>query len=255
MKKIITLTTDFGLTDSYVGVMKGVILSINEDASIVDITHDVNSHSIIPAAYILNSSYKYFPPKSVHVVVVDPGVGSDRRAVLLCADNHYFIGPDNGVFSNIYKSNPDYELYELENSKYFLEPVSNTFHGRDIFSPCAAYLSSGVKPDQFGKKIVNPVIEEFPDYYKQDGLIRGSIAYIDKFGNLITNIPSDIVDDSALITVGKTEIKGVSAFYSTTAEGEILAIKGSSGYLEISVNKGSAKRYIGIEDVEIRVEN
>lgn len=255
MKKIISLTTDFGVKDHYVGVMKGVILSINEDANIVDITHEIDSHSVAPAAFIISASYYYFRPKSIHVVVVDPGVGSSRRAVLVCADGHYFIGPDNGVFSLLYKNSSDYEIFELENMKYFQHPVSSTFHGRDIFSSCAAHLSCGVQPSGFGRKIDDPVKIDLKQFEKQDGYIKGHIIYTDRFGNLVTNIPSDIVNNDSEIKVGDMTISGISDFYSSVKKGDLLAICGSSGYLEISVNNGSARNLIDEDNIEIIINN
>lgn len=240
MKRIVTLTTDFGIEDHYVGVMKGVILSINSEVNVVDITHNVDSHSIVPAAFIIKNSYKYFPKNTIHVVVIDPGVGSDRKAILVCFNNHFFIGPDNGVFSLIFQSTSNCEVYQLENEKYFLENISSTFHGRDIFSPAAAYLSKEVAPNDFGKKLTNPHTIELNEYTLEDTEIRGEVIYTDKFGNLVTNIPSNIVNKDSEITIGDKKIQGVSNYYSQVKAGKLLAIAGSSGYLEISINQGNA---------------
>ncbi|MGH7885453.1 MAG: SAM hydrolase/SAM-dependent halogenase family protein [Thermodesulfobacteriota bacterium] len=255
MKRIITVTTDFGVKDQYVGVMKGVILSINCDAVIVDITHDIEPHSIVPAALIIKNSYKYFPEKSIHLVVVDPGVGSARRAIAASCNNHFFVGPDNGVFSLVFKESSDLKVFELENKNYFLEDVSSTFHGRDIFSPAAAHLSNGVSISKFGKKIKDPVTLFVKDYVIDNKLIRGEVIYKDSFGNLITNIPSRLVNKDSEIRINDILIEGISQYYSSVSEGSLLAIKGSTGNLEISVNKGSAFKFFNIDNLEIFIKN
>lgn len=255
MEKIVTMATDFGVEDHYVGVMKGVILSISNKAKIVDITHSIDSHSILQGAFIIKNYYKYFPENTIHLVVVDPGVGSDRRAILVTCDNHFFIGPDNGIFSLIYKVSSDYEVFELENNQYFLEKISSTFHGRDIFSPVAAHLSNGVPPSEFGSKITNPKTIELNEYIYNEESVTGEVIYKDKFGNLITNIPSALVNKNAEIKIETNTIHGISDFYSSVKEGQLLAIKSSAGYLEISVNKGSAANLFENDKLKVFVKN
>lgn len=253
MKRIVTLTTDFGTEDHYVGVLKGVILSINSEANIIDITHSVDSHSILPAAYIIKNSYSYFPEGTIHVAVVDPGVGSDRQAILVSYDNHFFIGPDNGIFSLIFSSSSEYEVFQLKNENYFFKDISSTFHGRDIFSPVAAHLSNGVLPSEFGEKLISPQIIHLNEYLKDESSIKGEVIYTDKFGNLVTNIPSGEVGKNAKIILKNKVIHGVSDFYSEVDVGELLAIRGSNGYLEIAINKGDASKLFDEDKLDIMV--
>ena len=183
--------------------------------------------------------------------MVDPGVGSSRKPILVCADDYYFIGPDNGIFSLVYKLSSEYKIFELNNSKYFLDDVSATFHGRDIFSSVAAYLSTGIDPFEFGTLLTDPVKFDFVEYFEDDKCIRGEIIYCDKFGNLVSNIPSDKVRKDSVIKIGNKIIDNVSCSYSSVVKGEVLAIIGSSGLLEISVNQGSAKDIISNKEIKI----
>ena len=242
MKNIITLTTDFGLRDHYVGAMKGVMLSINEDVRPVDITHCIDSHDIRAASFVIGNSYRYFPKNTVHLVVVDPGVGSGRRPLALFADGHFFVGPDNGVFSSVIRRCEDFSAREIKNRDYFLKEISSTFHGRDIFSPVAAHLSLGVSFPGIGPQIRDPEILPGDGYSVNGAEIRGTVVYTDKFGNLVTSIPAEAVRDGAraVVKVGDKEFAGISESYSSAEPGEIVVVGGSGGYIEISVNRGRA---------------
>ena len=242
MKNIITLTTDFGLRDHYVGAMKGVMLSVNENVHPVDITHCIESHDIRAASFVIGNSYLYFPKNTVHLVVVDPGVGSRRMPMVLFANGHFFVGPDNGVFSSVIRSCEDFSAREIKNRDYFLEETSSTFHGRDIFSPVAAHLSLGVSFSEIGPQIRDPKILPSAGYSVNGAEIRGTVVYTDKFGNLITSIPTEAVRDGvrAVVTVGDKQVTGISESYSSVEPGEIVVVGGSGGYIEISVNQGRA---------------
>lgn len=253
MKSIITLTTDFGLGDHYVGVMKGVVLSINENAALVDVTHSIASHDVGAASFVVGNSYRFFPEGTVHLVVVDPGVGSERRPLAIRAAGHFFVGPDNGVFSSVLHSRAGVRVHEITNGKYFREEVSSTFHGRDVFSPVAAHLSLGVSLSELGPEAGGPEILPEQGCSAEGGRIRGAVVYADKFGNLVTSIPTEVLRNKARaeVSVGGKTIRGVSRSYSSAAPGEILAVGGSSGYVEISVNRGSARDALGAGPLEV----
>lgn len=242
---IITLTTDFGIDDPYVAVMKGVILSIDPDATIVDLCHTVKPQDIVQGAYILSTTHRYFPEGSIHVAVVDPGVGTDRQAVLLVTARGLFIGPDNGVLSYVIEEAlPDVEAIALTNSRYWLSPLSNTFHGRDVFAPVAAHLSLGAPPHEFGDVIPSIATISIPQpRVGEDGVVSGRVIHIDRFGNLITDIrESDLPKGRHFIEVGGHIIDYLSSTYE---EGEeLLAIMGSENRLEVSVKNGSAAKLL-----------
>ena len=241
---IITLTTDFGTTDYYVGCMKGVILSINPNVNIVDISHEIKPFDIIGCSYFLSSFYKYYPPNTINVVVVDPGVGSSRRPLIIKADDKYFIGPDNGIFSTVLENTDQAEIYHLTNPDYFSKFVSSTFHGRDIFAPVCAYLSLNTHISKFGEKIEDIKLLNNIKPKLSNSKIIGKIVYEDRFGNLITNIKEELIINIDKIIIGKVQIDKISSSYNEVSKGEALAIIGSSGYLEISVNMGSAASVI-----------
>lgn len=254
----IVLTTDFGTADAYVGVMKGVILGINPSASIIDLSHDVAPQNILQAAFILGTSHKFFPDGSIHVVVVDPGVGTHRRPLLLVTPTAQLLAPDNGVLSHMIaehlKTYPEkagvvslpepLSAFHLNKSNYWLEPVSNTFHGRDVFAPVAAHLSLGVPPEEVGEPVEECSWLPSPRPSIQGDAIVGEVIYIDRFGNLVTNIP----EDGMLATTNSVEVKGRKihglsrTFHddSYQASDGLLALVGSHGYLEIAVKDGSA---------------
>jgi len=249
-KPILTLTTDFGLSDHYVGVMKGVILGICPEAQIVDISHDVTAYAIAEGAFTIAQAYRYFPPGTVHVVVVDPGVGSARRPILVAAAEQLFVAPDNGVLSMIETDRPAVRL--LSNEAYFRHPVSRTFHGRDIFSPVAAHLASGVAPEEMGP-LLDDYIQEDYQTPRPNGPKSwlGRVLKVDRFGNLVTNFSrhrfGGIATDNFSLAIGLTEIRLASSTYDGSLPGELFVIGGSSGYLEVSLNQGSAAQRIGCQ--------
>ncbi len=251
MKRIITLTTDFGLDDHYIGVMKGVILGINSDAVITDITHGIPKYDIFKAAFTVRNFYKYFPKDSIHIVVVDPEVGSERKPIVVESEQGVFIGPDNGVFSFILEENKGIPIIEITNPKYMLSDVSNTFHGRDIFAPAAAHISLGLEVTELGENVKSPISLEIKKPQVHDNEISGEVIYEDSFGNLITNIPRDLIEGYSKIQIDEFIIDSVASSYQDVEKGEILAIIGSSGFLEISVNNGSASDLI--KDRRLRV--
>ncbi len=249
---VITLMTDFGTNDHFVGVMKGVILNINPKVRIVDITHAVPPQDVHGAAFLINSTYRYFPDGTIHVVVVDPGVGSRRRAIVCQTDTAYFVCPDNGVLSYILSGNTTHRVVALDNTSYRLSEVSNTFHGRDIFAPASAHLSRGISLSQFGDAVNNVVRLPIQIPQMAKTAIVGSVIWIDHFGNLITNLTSDMLESFGMsngfvIRAGKAEICRLNCSYAESKKGECLAIIGSSGYLEISINQGSAARILGLK--------
>lgn len=252
---IITLLTDFGTADYFVAAMKGVILSDSPNAGIIDITHDIPPHDIEAAAFVLLNASSSFPAGTIHVAVVDPGVGSSRRPVLIAAGNHFFIGPDNGLFSYVTERLPRVAVFHLTNAKYFREPVSQTFNGRDIFAAVAAALSNGVKPDKLGTRITDYV--KLPSL-KPEGLangdIKGRIIHIDRFGNCVTNIAKDQlsseqIEAGATLTIKGKRVKSFrNYFVEPSGSGEkVFAVWGSAGFLEIVVANQSAAKHLKIQ--------
>ena len=249
---IITLTTDFGIEDHYVGVMKGVILSINQEAWIVDITHGVPPHDILVAGFLVRSSYSYFPPGTIHVAVVDPGVGSHRQPILVVTSKYCFVGPDNGIFSAAFEQEQEVRVFHLSEERFFLKPVSQTFHGRDIFAPVAARLSLGEAPESFGREIRDYIVLQWPQPRSLGvGRLAGHVLRADRFGNLITNVSSEELRNLGTlatgfeIQLGNHRIKKLCRSYAEAGPGEPFAIIGSSGLLEISVSQASAAELLG----------
>jgi len=253
---IITLTTDFGLKDPYVGTMKGVILSINPEARIVDITHQIKTGDITHAAGLILETFNFFPKDTIHVGVVDHGVGSDRRPILVKAEGHFFVGPDNGLFWPIISAHQPAEMVHLTEKGYFLPHISHTFHGRDIFAPVAAHLSHGADPLKMGTIIRDPVPLRLPSLKKNEGILCGQIVRVDNFGNLITNIHREDLAQftetgKTVIKVGTLTIENVRETYAEAKKDKALALIGSSGYLEIAVNLGRASERLGIDSEEL----
>lgn len=249
---IITLTTDYGTSDHLVGVMKGVMLKINPDAIFVDISHGVMPFDILDGALTIGQAYNHFPPKTIHVVVVDPGVGSQRRPILVTGDQHYFVAPDNGVLSMVYEREPKVTVRHIIAEHYFLNPLSTTFHGRDVFAPVAAWLSKNWQTPSFGEEVSDYVRFTLPKPKVAGSTIRGVVLKVDNFGNLITNltpedVPQVVTGGNFKITAGSREIDKMSQNYAQGAPGELLAVIGSSGFLEISVNKGNAARALNMQ--------
>jgi S-adenosyl-L-methionine hydrolase (adenosine-forming) len=252
-RPIITLTTDFGSNDHFVGVMKGVILDIVPEAQIVDICHAVQAFDVLDGALTISQAYSYFPNRTVHVVVVDPGVGTARRPIVASSEKYHFVAPDNGVLSLVYAREDRMHVRHVTSEHYFLQPVSNTFHARDVFAPVAAYLAKEVDSLKFG--------EEVEDYVKftaprpkmvEANRLRGVVLKVDRFGNLITNITPQ--DAPALfgaaaggfkIVAGSREISEIHNSYAEGAPGEVFGILGSMGFLEIAANRGPAAQLTG----------
>lgn len=245
---MIALLTDFGTQDYFVGAMKGTIFSINESAQIVDITHDIPPQDIQSASFTLRACYKDFPAKTIFTAIVDPGVGSDRRAILVETANYYLIAPDNGLLSFIFDEDKTFRVFELADEKYFKHPVSDTFHGRDIFAPAAAHLSNGVKPAEFGKELKDFVrFEENKRHRISGGKFEAEIIHIDRFGNLITNLKKeDLPDDFSIVINGK-RISRLQRFFAESIENELFMILGSSGFLEIAAFQDSAANLLNIK--------
>jgi S-adenosyl-L-methionine hydrolase (adenosine-forming) len=244
---IIALLTDFGTRDYFVGAMKGVILSINEEAKIIDLTHEIEPQNIKSAGFILASCYRDFPPKTIFVAVVDPGVGSARRAVLVKTEDYFFIAPDNGLLSFIFENEPACEVFELTNSKFFRSEISRTFHGRDLFAPAAAWLSTGIEQSQFGREINDFVrLEVTRPKVVSAHELEAEIIQIDRFGNLVTNLKREDLAENFSIKVNETVIEKHHNFYAQAQPDEIFTIWGSAGYLEIAANQNSASKLLKV---------
>ncbi|MCS7203053.1 MAG: SAM-dependent chlorinase/fluorinase [Thermodesulfovibrio sp.] len=246
MKRLITLTTDFGYKDPFVGQMKGVILSINPKAQIVDITHDIPSHSIEDAARVLWQSFRYFPKKTIHIVVVDPGVGSQRKALAVKALNHYFFAPNNGVLTPIFRKSI-FKAYSIENEKYILKKDSPTFQGRDLFSAAAAWLSRGINIEELGPEIKEPLLISIDEAYTLGNKIIGKVVYIDKFGNAITNIeaPREKIKEVRFRDLRLPVVKCYEECKDSPA-----ATVNSDGYIEIFVYMGNVTELLRIKKSE-----
>lgn len=248
--RIVTLTTDFGLSDHFVGTMKGVILGICPTARIVDISHEIAPFEITEGAFVVAQAYRYFPPKTVHVVVVDPGVGTSRRPILAEAGGQYFVAPDNGVLSLVLAQEESAKVRAITAQKYFLPEVSQTFHGRDVFAPSAAHLAKGVTPARMGKLIEDHLRLAFGKPVRTGRRAwTGVVLKIDRFGNLITNFrPGDFPDFGQRpfeFAAGFQKISRLAASYAECGPGEFFVILGSSGYLEISTSQASAAKALG----------
>jgi S-adenosyl-L-methionine hydrolase (adenosine-forming) len=252
-RPIITLTTDFGSSDHFVGAMKGVILDIVPEAQIIDICHSVQAFDVLDGALTISQAYSYFPTRTVHVVVVDPGVGTARRPILASSDKYHFVAPDNGVLSMVYAREARMHVRHITSQHYFLQPVSNTFHARDIFSPVAAYLAKEVDSLKFGDEIEDYVRFSAPKPKAVDeNHLRGVVLKVDRFGNLITNVtPQDAPmlfgagSKAFKIVVGSREITEIYNAYAEGAPGEVVGILGSMGFLEIAANRGAAAQLTG----------
>ena len=246
---IITLLTDFGLKDPYVASMRGVILSINPKSVLVDITHQVNSHDIKEGAFILGQAYSHFPKGTIHLSVVDPGVGSARKPILIVTKNYSFVGPDNGLFTIALRRERVKQAVVLTNQKFFRSEISATFHGRDIFAPVAAYVSLGVKPESLGPSIKSWQEISFPDPAMKQRKLVGEIVHVDAFGNLVSNIDRKSLlqfsKGRPLVTkIGKRTMRGLKKAYWEGKKDAPMALIGSGGFLEISLREGSAKKLL-----------
>ena len=238
---VISLLTDFGTADYFVGAVKGAILSVNPQVVIVDITHEIPPQDIETGAFTLLACYETFPAGTIHVVVVDPGVGSARRPIVVSANEQFFVGPDNGIFSYIYDREPSHRTVHITADTYFRPSPSSTFHGRDIFAPVAAALSKGVKPEKFGAEI--------DDEVRLPGSLEPVIIHIDRFGNCITNITRDHFEDweNVNLVINGETIQDFRNFYGEDSSTAPFAIWGSAGFLEISINGGSAAKRLRVK--------
>jgi len=252
---IVTLITDFGLRDEYAGAMKGAILKVNPRCLVIDVTHQIEPQNVLRAAFVLKNTYSYYPPGTVHVAVVDPGVGTRRRPVILQKSGHFFVGPDNGVFTLVLSASGKTEGYEITRREFFLSPLSETFHGRDLFAPVAGHLSLGQDPKRFGRRAAGFVRAEWPQPQLKGEKLLGRILFADSFGNLITNISRQ--EYGPLIAGRPLRIKGkgwgIDGLHRTYGQGKdrkAVALFGSSGLLEIAVNRGSAKKALGLKPGE-----
>ena len=249
-RPIITLTTDYGSNDHLVGTLKGVILRINPEANIVDITHHVTPYDLLDGALAIGSAYSYFPPRTIHVVVVDPGVGTDRRPLLVSGETQYFVAPDNGVLSLVYEREQSLLVRHANVDHYYLQPVSKTFHGRDIFAPIAAWLSKGWQAASMGDEIIDHKKFTMPKPKVADGAVKGVILRVDSFGNLVTNFRPEDLPASALETgnvqfqIGAQTVTRLVDTFAKGNPGEAFAYIGSNGFVEIGVNKGSAAKML-----------
>ena len=248
-RPIVTLTTDFGLSDHFTGTMKGVILGICPAAQIVDITHQVSAFEITEAAFVISEAYRYFPKKTVHLVVIAPGVGTARRPIIAEAAGQFFVAPDNGVLSMIY-AREKHKVRAVTSDKHFLKPVSRTFHGRDIFAPSAAHLARGARPATFGRLIQDYCRLRFAEPLRIGKRVwQGTVLKTDHFGNLITNLHiaefPGLADRPFQLLCGQTTLTHLNATFAEGAPGEPLLIAGSSGYLEIVANQASASKILG----------
>lgn len=242
-RPVIALLTDFGLQDHYVGVMKGVALGVCPEASLVDISHSIPPQDVLTAALELDAAYAYFPPATVFLVVVDPGVGTGRRAIAMEAAGQFFVGPDNGVLALVAGRCPSARLVELANPRYALTPVSRTFEGRDRFAPAAAWLAAGVELGALGPEVTSLAPLDVPPARTGPEGIDGEVLRVDRFGNLVTNIDRPLLDGLAgapVVEVNGVRVPRLVATYSEAAAGALCALVGSSGWLEIAVNGGDA---------------
>lgn len=257
-ERIITLLTDFGLKDHFAGVLKGVVASIAPAVRVVDITHEVEPYAIAQARFLLAQSWPYFPAGSIHVAVVDPGVGSARRPILVQAHAHLFVGPDNGLFSDLLDA-PRAKVRLIANRKFLLPAVSSTFHGRDVFAPVAAHLALGVAPARIGPLISDAIRLPGRAVQTSAGLWLGEVIHVDRFGNLITNLPASCTAGSGplVLRIGSHKLREVASSYAAMAPRTPAVVSGSSGCLEVAVNQDSAARLLGLgvgTPVELRRE-
>jgi len=257
-RPIVTLTTDFGTADAYVGTMKGVLLGLCPQAGLIDITHEVRPQAVRQAAYLLSTATPFFPPGTVHLAVVDPGVGSARRAVAVQTGRATFVAPDNGVLTLALAHDPPRLAVTLTNPDYHLPQVSATFHGRDVFAPAAAHLACGTDPRDLGEQIPVSRLVRLPSLEprrRPDGTWQGEVLHIDRFGNLVTNVQGTMPNTQCTVEIAGQCITNLSQTFADVASGDLLAYVGSSGYLEIAVREGSAAAHLGVDvgaPIEVR---
>jgi S-adenosyl-L-methionine hydrolase (adenosine-forming) len=242
---MITLTSDFGLRDPYVAEMKGVILTIDPQASIVDVTHNIEKFNIRMGAFMLTSAAPYFPNGTIHLAVIDPDVGTKRRAILIQTKRGFFVGPDNGVLMLAAKNQSIEHIYEISNPRFMLQKVSSTFHGRDVFAPAVAYLDKGIKPSDFGPETTEAIMPKFANIERRNSSLIGEVWHVDDFGNIITNISQKDLPQNRVVKIklpGVPENIPFGKTYAQAKPNESLALLGSHDFLEIALNKGNASK-------------
>lgn len=245
--RIITLTTDFGTRDGFVGQMKGVILRIHPEATLVDVSHEIEPFNIVAAALVARGLSRYYPAGTTHLVVVDPGVGSERRGIALRSNGQMYVGPDNGLFTFVLGAADQSEIREIFNPDFMLPDPHPTFHGRDIFAPAASFLSRGCDFERVGPRVENPVLLRIPHPQETHDSLIGQIIYIDRFGNLTSNIQAEQLRKRVReVSIGDVSIKRISHFFAEAKEGRAVALINSFGHLEIAVNRGNASEVLGL---------
>jgi S-adenosyl-L-methionine hydrolase (adenosine-forming) len=244
VRGIITLTTDFGLRDPWVGTMKGVILAVTREVHLVDLTHEIAPHDVPEGARALEAAVPFFPAGTVHLAVVDPGVGSPRRALVVARGDQWFVGPDNGLFTPFLLT-PGWRAFELSAPEFRLPVVSRTFHGRDVFAPAAAHLAVGVPPDRFGAEVADPVRLPWPSSRRLAAGVSGEVVHVDRFGNLVTSIDARELDADSVVAVAGREL-GLARTFAEIRPGDVAGIVGSTGRLEIAAREASAARVLGV---------
>ncbi len=253
---LIALLTDFSWHNWYLGVMKGVIKGINPDVRVIDLCHDVSSQDVREGSFILSNSFGYFPRGAIFLCVVDPGVGTKRKNIIVQTEDHLFVAPDNGILSSIFEKAKVEAVYEVEPGEYTLPVKGSTFYGRDIFAPIAAHLSRGVKPEDMGRELASVlIVPASKPVLNEGGEILGRAVYVDAFGNIITNIEEEYLGavypdglEHVRVRIAGRTIKGIGRYYAQGEEGMLIALINSWGYLEIAVNKGSAWRELGLKE-------
>lgn len=259
---VITLLTDFGNQDAFVGTMKGVILGIYADAQIVDLSHEISPQRIEEGAFVLSAAYPFFPEGTVHVAVVDPGVGGDRRALIVETDRYWFVGPDNGVFAYVYANEKNVRVISVNQARFMLPRISQTFHGRDIFAPVAAHLALGQPVSDFGPPIIDFSTGSITEPVVSMNRILGHVLHIDRYGNIITDIGENVFSKSTRgkcyqIKLSSLVLGHLSTSYDAVEAGAVLAILNSNGLLEIAVNGGSAAELLNLapgDRVDVELE-
>ncbi len=258
MDSTIVLLTDFTWHNWYVGVMKGVIARINPAAKVIDLCHHISGQDVREGSFILGNSFKYFPPGAVFIAVVDPGVGGDRRNLIVKTTEHYFVAPDNGIVSSIFEKATVEKVYQVCPGAYTLPVTGSTFFGRDVFAPVAAHLSLGVSPERMGGEVQSVcIVPAIQPFINEQGEVSGRAVYVDSFGNIITNIdegylrrifPGDIPREDLTIRLSGNVIRGVRRYYEQVEPGRLMALIDSWGYLEIAVNRGNAFQFLRLTD-------
>ena len=248
MTALIALTTDFGIVDPWVGIMKGVLATRAPEARVVDLTHGIPPQNVLAGALVLRYALPYFPPGTIHVAVIDPGVGSERRPICVETPREILVGPDNGLLS-LAATAPPARAYHLKEGRFFPSPRSATFHGRDVFAPVAAALAMGTRPSELGPEIRDMRVLRVPEPRREAGAIRGEVIYVDHFGNLITNVPQSLLAnfpaEPTSISIRGTRVAGIAPSYAAVSPGQPVAVVNSWNHLEIAVRDGSAAATLG----------